>query len=355
MKALWKTLVAPRLAIVLSLLIVADVVVGTFTLSENPDFFAAAEQEVFFRWLAQTGIENLSATWWIYLLLVLIGLLGLGTVACVADALAGLIGHRRNRRIITRRLLSQAVHVGFVLLAIGHLVTSSTGFRSAGNRLFEGQTIAMPGGQGLSLRLDRVDVDTSGRGAMERMDAALSLMSGEQVIRQHLTRLNKPLLYRGNAVYIEHAGEAPLGLRLRAEGNGATEMVRVMFSGTDEAKFGKYRIAAGQFLPDFTLDSDGKPTSASRDFRNPALELVVFRGNAELARGWALLKLPDTQAVTFDGYRLFFDGLEYRGFAVLTINKDPGAPIALVGALLFLAALIALLFTRNEGVELVSG
>lgn len=355
MKTLWNALVSPRLAIILSLLIVADVVVGTFTLSRYADFFAAAERELFFRWLVKTGPASLAATWWIYLLLALVALLALATVACVADSLAGLAARRRSRRFVARRLLTQAVHLGFVIMAIGHLVTSSAGSRSGGNRLLEGQAIAMPGGQGLSLRLDQVDVALAGNGSMERMEAALSLISGGQVIRQQLTRLNRPLLYQGNAVYIEHAGEVPNGLRFRVQGNGATETIRVMFTGPAEAEFGGYRIAAGRFLPDFARDGDGRPTSASREMRNPALEMIVTGGEGEPARGWALLNEPDTPVLAFDGYRLFLDGLEFSGFAVLSINRDPGAPIALVGALLFLGALIALLFTRHEGAELVSG
>jgi cytochrome c biogenesis protein ResB len=355
MKPLWQFFLSPRLTIVLSLLIVADVLIGTFLLSAYGEVFGGIELEVFFFWLADTGIANLRQSWWIFLLLGLMSLLLLNTLACVIDSIAGAIAQRREGQAIARRLLSQVVHVGFVIVLTGHLVTSATGFRTTDNRLFEGARIAMPGDQGLSLRLDRLDVAYTEDGGMARMDAALSLMSGDRVIRQQVARLNRPLFYRGNAVYLKHHAEAPGGIRLQVVGNGMSETVRVMSGDPRGGRFGDYRIETGRVIPDFALDGAGKAYSASGEFRNPALELRVFKGGTEAARGWALLMLPDRRALALDGYELFFSGLEFLPYAVVSINRDYGASIALMGALLFLGALIMLLFVRNEGAELVPG
>ncbi len=355
MKSLWRFFVSTRLTIVLSLLIVGDALIGTFLLSAYADAFATIDLEVFFFWLFDTGINAIGLTWWIFLLLALMTLLTLNTLACLIDSLSAILARRRKGHAIARRLLSQAVHLGFVVVLTGHLVTSATGFRTTDNRLDEGATLAMPGAQGLSLRLNRLDVAFSERGGMKRMDAALSLLSGDRVIKEQVVRLNEPLLYGGNAVYLKHHGESPRGLRLRVSGNGVSDTVRVMFRDRNGGRFRGYRIAPGRLIPDFTLDTAGEAYSASSEFRNPALELKVFKGDAERARGWALLKFPNRRALAFDGYELFFSGLDFLPYAVLTINKDPGAVIALAGALLFMGALIALLFIRDKGAELVTG
>lgn len=355
MKSLWQWFVSTRLTIVLSLLIVVDVLIGTLLLSAYADAFGTIDLEVFFFWLFDTGINNIGLSWWLFLLLALLTLLMLNTVACLIDSLAAIVVHRRKGRVIARRLLSQAVHLGFVIVLVGHLVSSATGFRTTDNRLAEGATVAMPGAQGLSLRLNRLDVAFSERGGMERMDAALSLLSGDQVIKEQIVRLNEPLLYRGNAVYIKHHGKTPRGVRLRVSGNGVSDTVRVMFRSQRGSRFRDYRIVPGRLIPDFILDNAGEASSASSEFRNPALELKVFKGDTEWARGWAFLRIPNWRALAFDGYELFFSGLDFLPYAVLTINKDPGAIIALVGALLFMGALIALLFIRGEGAELVTG
>jgi len=355
MKSLWQWLVSPRLAVVLSLLIVGDVLIGTFLLSAYADRFGGIDLEVFFFWLFDTGISNVALSWWIFALLALLSLLTLNTVACLIDSLAVIVVRRRKGRVIARRLLSQAVHLGFVVVLIGHLVSSATGFKTTNNRLVEGTNIAMPGDQGLSLRLNRLDVSYSEDGGMARMDAALSLMRDGRVIKEKIVRLNEPLLYRGNAVYITHHGEIPQGIRLRVSGNGVSDTVRVMFGDQRGSRFRDYRIVPGRLIPDFVLDSAGNVYSASSEFRNPALELKVFKGDVEWAQGWAFLGFPNWRALAFDGYAFFFSGIDSRPYAVLTINKDPGAIIALAGGLLFMTALIALLFIRTEGAELVTG
>ncbi len=355
MKFLWKFFVSTRLAIVLSLLIVVDVLIGTFLLSAYADAFGMINLEVFFFWLFDTGINNIRLTWWLFLLLALMTLLTLNTVACLIDSLAAIVVRRRKGHAIARRLLSQAVHIGFVIVLVGHLMSSATGFRTADYQLAEGATVAMPGDQGLSLRLNRLDVAYSENGSMEQMDAVLSLLAGDQVVKEQITRLNEPLLYRGNAIYIKHHGETPRGIRLRVSGNGVSDTVQVMFNSQRASRFKDYRITTGRLIPDFILDSAGKAYSASSEFRNPALELKVFKGDTEWARGWALLKYPNWRALAFDGYEFFFSRLDFLPYAVLSINKDPGAIIALAGALLFMGALILLLFIRDKGAELMTG
>ncbi len=355
MKLLWKWFVSPRLTIVLSLLVVVDILIGTLLLSAYADDFGTIDMEVFLFWLFDTGVDNIGLSWWIFLLLALLALLLLNTVACLIDSLSAIAVRRRKGRVIARRLLSQAVHLGFVIALTGHLVSSTTGFRTTNNRLAEGASIAMPGAQALSLRLNRLDVAYSKNGGMKRMEAALSLLRGDRVIKEQVVRLNEPLLYRGNAVYLQHHGQTPRGIRLRVSGNGASGTVQVMFKDRRGSPFQNYRILPGRLIPDFVLDGTGKAYSASGEFRNPALELRVFKGTAEVARGWAFLNFPNWRAVAFDGYELFFSGLDFLPYAVLTINKDPGAIIALAGALLFMGALIVLLFVRGEGAELVTG
>lgn len=355
MNALWRLLTSTRLAIVLSLLIVATALTGTFILSAYAEELGGIDTTIFFDWLFETGAARLDLTWWLFLLLALVGLMALSTVASVIDGLAAIAARRREGRAVARRLLSQAVHLGFVVTLMGHLVSSSTGLRTLGNELDEGATMAMPGSPALTLRLNRLDVSYSQRGGMAQMDAAVTLLEGDRAIKDHVVRLNEPLLYQGSAVYITHHGQAPQGLRLRVTGNGVDEIVNVAFRGEPGGQFRGYRLVPGRMIPDFALDDRGNAYSASPEYRNPALALEVFRGDETLATGWVFLRYPNRRAAAFDGYELFFGGVDYRPYAVFTINRDPGAVIALIGSLLFLVALIALLLMRGEGAELVTG
>ncbi len=354
MRDVWQFFTSARLTVILTTLIAVDVLVGSLLISFFPEYLGGIDLEVFFYWLFGKGMDNLALSWWIFLLLFLMGLLALNTVACTLESfIAQFRMRQRTRASKRRRLLSQAVHLGFVIGLVGHLISSASGFRAPDNRLFEGASLPLPQDPELSLRLNEMDVAFSDQGRMEKMDAYLSLMRGNEVIKDKVVRLNEPLLYRGNAVYLVHHGKAPRGVRLEASGNGVSETLVLEFLDEDGMSFRGYRIVPARFVPDFAMDNAGKVYSASDTFSNPALKLEIYKGEKPVKTGWVFLNFPDWMSLSLDGYRLVFSSLDYASYAVLTVNKDPGAVIVLSGALVFMVALIGLLFSKGEAAELV--
>ncbi len=356
MKSAWQFFTSARLTVILTTLIAVDVLVGALLISFFPETLGDIDLEVFFYWLFGKGVDNLGLSWWIFLLLFLLGLLAVNTVACIIESSTALLRPRqRSRASNRRRLLSQAIHLGFVIGLVGHLISSASGFRAPDNRLFEGASLPLPRDPQWSLRLNKMDVAFSDKGQMAKMDAYLSLMRGNEVIKDKVVRLNEPLLYRSNVVYIVHHGRAPRGVRLEASGSGVSETLVLGFLDEGGTSFRDYRIVQTRFVPDFAMAKGGKVYSASDTFRNPALKLEVYKGEKPVKSGWVFLKFPNWMSLTFDGYRLVFSGLDYASYAVLTVNKDPGAVIVLAGALVFMVALIGMLFSKGEGAELVRG
>ncbi len=356
MNSVWRFLTSTRLAIVLTLLIVADLFVGTFILSAYADTLSGIDSGIFFFWLFDKGVDNLALTWWLFLLLALVSLLAIGTIASLIDVVIAVIARRRDSRVrLLRRLLSQTVHLGFVIVLVGHMVSSSVGLRTEDNKLIEGEVMAMPGRPGLSLRLDKLDVNYSQAGGMAQMDATMTLLEGERSIKEQVVRLNQPLLYEGSAVYITHHGEEPEKLRLRLRAQGVDETLSVAFRGERSGRFGEYQLTLGRLIPNFSLDDKGKAYSVSQEYLNPAQAIEVFKSGESVASGWVFFMYPNRPVLAFDGYQLFFEGIDNGSFAVLNINRDPGGIISLSGSLIFLAALLGLLLLRREGAELVAG
>ncbi len=356
MRNIWRFFTSARLTVILTTLIAVDVLVGALLISFFPETLGDIDLEVFFYWLFGKGVDNLGLSWWIFLLLFLMGLLALNTVACTIESSVPLFRTRqRTRASKRRRLLSQAIHLGFVIGLVGHLISSASGFRAPDNRLFEGASLPLPQDPEWSIRLNKMDVAFSDRGRMEKMDAYLSLIKGDEVIRDKVVRLNEPLLHRGNAVYLVHHGKAPRGVRLEASGSDVSETLLLEFLDAGGTSFRDYRIVPARFVPDFAMDNAGKVYSASDTFSNPALKLEIYKGETPVKTGWVFLNFPDWMSLSFDGYRLVFSSLDYASYAVLTVNKDPGAVIVLSGALIFMIALIGMLFSKGEGVELVEG
>ncbi|MFV1975754.1 MAG: cytochrome c biogenesis protein ResB, partial [Candidatus Scalindua sp.] len=231
--------------------------------------------------------------------------------------------------------------------------SSTTGFRTMNNRIFEGGSIPVPQSSEYSLRLNKMDVAFTNKGSMLRMDAYLSLIRDKKVIRDKVVKLNQPLLFRGNAVYITHHGNAPESMEFKLSGKNIQETIKIKFQERSATSDSGYTLRLGDLLQDFARDSKGKAYSASKQFRNPAMELMIFKGEKFLLSGWVLLKYPGKAPLAFDGLKLVFSGLSYGPYAVLTINKDPGILIVLSGAMIFLLALIGLLFIKGEEMELV--
>jgi len=354
MKNIWKFFTSTRLAVVLTLLITINVLIGTLVLARSPEALGTINLEIFFYWLFSTGLSNPAASWWLFLLLALLVLFAVNTIVCTVDSISLMLGPRRGAvRTRLRRILSQVIHLGFIIGLVGHLVSSTSGFRTANNRLFEGENIPLPQNSELSLRLNKLDVAFSNAGDMQRMDAYLSLIRDGKVVRDKVVRLNEPLLYQSNAVYFVHHGEVPGNMLFELSGDGAPEVVKIKFNETSGESNRGYRFRLGRLIPDLAMDSKGKVVSASKQSRNPALEVEIYKGEKFLLSGWVLLKYPDKMPILFDGLKLVFSGLTNRPYAVLTINKDPGITIVLAGALIFLTSLIGLLFVKGEGMELV--
>ena len=354
MKNIWKFFTSTRLAVVLTLLITINVLTGTLLLAGSPEALGSINLEIFFSWLLGTGLSNPAASWWIFLLLALLVLFAVNTIVCTVDSISRMSGSRRGAvRTRLRRILSQLIHLGFIIGLLGHLVSSTSGFRTTNNRLFEGERIPLPQNSELSLRLNKLDVAFTHAGDMQRMDAYLSLMRDGKVVRDKVVRLNEPLLYQSNAVYFVHHGEVPGNMLFELSGDGAAETIKIRFNETSGTSNGGYRFRLGRLIADFARDSKGKVYSASNQSRNPALEVEIYKGQDFLLSGWVLLKYPDQMPIVFDGLKLVFAGLDYRPYAVLTINKDPGIVFVLTGALIFLISLIGLLFVKGEAMELL--
>lgn len=278
MKNIWGFFTSTRLTVLLTILIVVDVFIGSVLLSYFPEDLGTIDLEIFFQWLLRNGMDKPILTWWIFLLLFLLLLFAVNTALCSIDSVASLFSTNQCAgKTKFRRLLSQIIHLGFIIALIGHLLSSASGFRTVNNYLVEGESIAVPYQRGLSLRLDKLDVGASHGGNMERMDARISLVRDSELIKDKVVRPNNPLIYKNIAVYLAHHGDAPMGMKFNLKGNGVSDTIQVMFRKRDETTFKDFRVVLGPFVPDFAVDKEGRVYSASREFRNPAQKIEIYR------------------------------------------------------------------------------
>lgn len=118
MTSLYTTVFAIALTMVLAF-------AGSLTLPRHLAFFSGIDDTPIFTWLG--AADRPVATWWIYALVVAVGLLAACTLICSLDTLVrGLMARRKLLPLLS----PQVVHVGVLLVLLGYLLSSAFGTRT---------------------------------------------------------------------------------------------------------------------------------------------------------------------------------------------------------------------------------
>lgn len=122
LRTVWKGLASVKLTIYLLFLVAANLAVGALHLRFLPDLFRPLNKMAFGEWWAAYPTGH---SWWIFLLLFLLFLLGMNTVACTLDRLTELWLRRRDYRfrVFFYKLCPSLTHVFFLLALSGHALS----------------------------------------------------------------------------------------------------------------------------------------------------------------------------------------------------------------------------------------
>ncbi|WP_040423023.1 cytochrome c biogenesis protein ResB [Actinopolymorpha alba] len=291
-------------------------------------------------------------------------------------------------------------HVAIVVVLVGVAIGSLFGFRGTalvvvGNG-FANTITQYDGYQSGALFTDKqlppfaltvkkfmVKFETQGeaRGSAREFGATLDVTAEPGApVREYDLRVNHPLQVDGAEVHLIGHGYAPR-FTVR-DGNGEVAFSGpvpflpqdAMFSSTGVVKVPDARPKQlgfqGFFLPTAIIDQRRGPTSAFPDAVRPAVFLTGYQGDLGLDNGapqsvyrldqtrltqfrasdgqpWRLQLTPGQSARLPDGAgSITFDG--YTRWVNLQISRNPGAPIALVGAVCALGGLLLSLVVRRR-------
>ncbi|MFQ5737036.1 MAG: cytochrome c biogenesis protein ResB [Thermodesulfobacteriota bacterium] len=340
MAKLWRFFASIRLTIVLAALICVDAAWGSILTMGNPAFYRGLDARILLPTLLEHGMEYPRLTLWIFILILLVGLFAVNTVVCTTDKVCSIVKARRP----WQAFFPHIVHIGFFIALLGHLAGNAWGFKSYGHTVFKGSTIEVPGGQGLSLRLDDFEMRQRDDGDIEYLKSTVTLLRGGKEVVTDGIEINGPLIYNGTAFYHLDQGYSPEGVVLET-GSGTTE---VRFDGAFTAPDGtRYRL--GEIYPDFALDESGRAYSRSGSFRNPHIELLPEGGGLA-----AYLDVSAPGAVSrVNGMVFTMKDYMMAPYVVLSINRDPGIWLIITGSSILVVGMLLLLFFRGERSELV--
>lgn len=123
---LWRSLGSVRLAVILLILLAADLSLAYLSINGRSIIFEPMNQVGIWPWLNTYALVNLRYTAWFFLFLLLLSALVINTLACTADRLWHLVRQRREQGPGKRfffALSTHVMHLGMVVILIGYLVS----------------------------------------------------------------------------------------------------------------------------------------------------------------------------------------------------------------------------------------
>lgn len=327
--SLWSWLCSLKVAIVLASLATSTLIAGSLIMPGHMDLFGSMDQMPLHQWWSSVGRQAPHLTRWIWATGLLLALLGLNTLCCFIDWLQRI----RSR---WRKTGEYLLHIGFVLVLCGYFWGSSSGYREK-MRLAVGETAGVVGRSGVFLRLDDFNTLDDANGRPIDMLNSLTLLVGDQAVRQKAVHTNHPLTYGGLAILPLSFGSDLAGFRFFTGEDGEIELTERSVLPLPNG--GSLRVL--QVAPMVIRDRSGavRPSFGTRP-ANPALELEILYENASVWRGWYVLQESPPFPLIQAGIRLWPTGPIYRNYSLLAVHYDPGAPLAAAGGVMMLTGVL---------------
>ncbi len=219
---LWPFLCSLKLAIVLASAATLVVMAGSLLILSKPELFAMMDSMTLGLWFNQVANRSPLLTGWVPLAGLLLGLLFLNTLCCFIDwALAIRSRWRKSGEYL--------IHLGFILLVVAYFWGSMAGFRSEGNQVFVGQTVALKL-PGMYLRLEAFQPIIGQSGRPMDMLNSLVLLKGDTEVARAQVRINHPLTWQGLVVLPASFGRTFAGYQPAGPGGARGEPVYKTYS-----------------------------------------------------------------------------------------------------------------------------
>jgi cytochrome c biogenesis protein len=387
-----------KLTVYLVLAMTAVAMYGSFVIYFHPQIYGDMDAHLFFPFLLSAGLQHLSQSWWLFLLVFIVILFGMNTFACTALRLPKVIkkyrvplsnlrdidtgaekgiavelsGPELSERLSRERykvftkdnflfaeknrwlpFIPYVVHIGILLFLVAHLVSGLTGYRYSGIRINEGETVKAPEGD-YYIRLDKVRMDYRSDGSLKDYRSELTaLKDNGSVIKNGFAGTNRPMFVGGGAIYQRELGQDFNGIVLQVSLKSTKTAGYLKIPKGDnyaELQGTPYGIRIDRFINDFAVDENGEPYSQSENLENPAIMLTVMEDGKPRSSGWIFLRMPERNTLRDPDVDIKFADLAMFPYITFDINRDPSALIALIASCIVMLGSVITLYFRRERV-----
>lgn len=240
------------------------------------------------------------------------------------------------------------IHMSFVLILAGALLTATGGFRDESFAVPIGDRVNVGHGTGLAVEAKSFTDSYYPSGPPRSYDSQLVLYRGGAMVKAQEDRVNHPVRYDGVTFYQSFFGPA---VKMQARtGDGRVvfnQGVAQPYSSQDEKeRIGRFSLPS-QGLTVFAVS----PASGEVDPRIPVGEvrLEVFRTAGETPVGVQVVS-PGKPATIGGVAFTFVRELEFTG---LIVAEDPGSTVVWIGSALLIVGLIMVFYFRHRRVRAV--
>jgi cytochrome c biogenesis protein len=317
LQRIWKVLCSLKLTIVLASAATVLTIAGSIVMIRYPKTFGMIDEMTLGAWFTRFGHSNYALTGWFWVVCLLFILLGINTLCCFLDWLPKV-------RYRWRKSGEYLIHLSFILLLIAFIWGSASGDRSEGHRIPVGATLDLAEiAPGFQLKLTAFDPTFSAEGRPNDMPSTLVLFKDGNRVKEGTIRLNHPMTYADLVILPGSLAQQVDGFRFNGEIELRPGSIVRQADGT--------ALRVISFFPD-VMFRNGQIFPGGTELNNPAFELELIAPGQEPWRGWYLLRQPLPAPLATAGFALQPIEPLVSWVSILTINRDPGADLALLAA-----------------------
>ncbi|MDY6973916.1 MAG: hypothetical protein SV775_16585 [Thermodesulfobacteriota bacterium] len=174
----WDILGSITLSIWILIAVACDAVIGSAVFQIYRPVFSPLNHLMLQDWIAQYGFKNLSITWWIFLFMFLLFLLGINIFVCTTNRVVILARQHSPWLLFAPHIM----HYAFILLLLGHLSSFIIGFNSHGVNIEEGQIIPVPHSE-VKIKLEDLNIEYEKGGSPSQREGN-NVRLGQQGVRE---------------------------------------------------------------------------------------------------------------------------------------------------------------------------
>ncbi len=257
-------------------------------------------------------------------------------------------------------------HAGVLLILIGG-VLGNLGFKGFMN-LAEGETSNVVFLQGssqtkkldFSIRCNEFQLHYYENSQMPKdYKSSLTVIENGKEVLTKMIEVNDPLIYRGVYVYqssygtASDSGSAVIEMQ-PADRSASKERYALRMGERAELQKSGYEVEVLRLVPDFTIAPGGTVMSKSREPKNPAVLVGLFKNDELIHKQWSFVYFPDFHASQDALYTINFKEYKPGYFTGLQITRDPGVLVVWAGCFFLIAGSYLIFFVSHRKVWLVA-